>query len=264
MRSVTSFLGKKILRECKRIEQKFSRFLPSSDLSLLNASHGGEVDDEFLFLLQKAADFFQCSKGVFDITVGGILNTWGYDAQYSFEEKNMQESQGADFSLVHITENKVSFPKGIALDFGGFGKGYALDRAAEMAVPSRNLILDFGGDLYIKGDPQKIALQNPFVQDEAIGTIVLQNQFFAASSGNFRTWRDRHHLVNPFTNAPADSCAGVFVVGKSGIVCDTASTTLFINPSPEIAEAFGVEFLAVFPNGKFLKTKGFEAEIFFS
>jgi FAD:protein FMN transferase len=263
VRSATAFLAKKIFEECERIEKKFSRFIPSSNLSLCNTSHGGQIDDEFFFLLRKADYFFRASQGMFDITVGGVLHKWGYDEQYSFQEK-VQIPSPPNFSLVKVEKQKVSFPKGILLDFGGFGKGYALDKGAEIAKNAKNIILDFGGDLYVKGDAQKIALQNPFAPDEAIGTIFLKNQFFAASSSRLRNWGSRHHLVNPLTNLPANTCAGVFVIGSSGIVCDAASTSLFIAPIPEIAEAFGVEFLAVFPDGHFTRSRGFTAEIFSS
>lgn len=159
------------------------------------------------------------------------------------------------------------------IEFGGFGKGYALDLAAQILESHcKNLCLDFGGDLYAQGknpksEPWKIALESPFKLDEAIGTVIMNKQFLTASNTLKRRWKKgkMHHLIDVKNQKPADYWEGSYVMADSGITADLLATGLFCT-SPEDLQAnesafADCHFMLVDKNGKLFQ-QNFQAELF--
>lgn len=121
--------------EVLRIEAKYSRYRSDSVVSLINANAGGEpvaCDDETWQLLEFADQLYQQSDGLFDITSGVLRRAW------NFSEPNIPSAETLNrctdligWSRVERSSQRVRLPsKGMQLDFGGFGKEYAADRAA--------------------------------------------------------------------------------------------------------------------------------------
>src|SRR2546423_11488715 len=144
------------IAEVKRIEAKYSRYRDESMVSRINAAAGKdpvEVDEETLSLLAFADACFRQSEGLFDATSGVLRRAW------NFREPRVP-SQGELEALlplvgwqnVQIEERQVRLPrKGMELDFGGFGKEYAVDRAARVMAESgaASAMVNLAGDLAI-------------------------------------------------------------------------------------------------------------------
>lgn len=217
--------------ECRRLEQSYSRFLPTSQLSQVNNNLGNwqQIDAEFLAMLKFAKSMYRTTGGYFDITIKSVLDALGYDANYSFEPKD-KPGQLGDFELalknpdwgdeLHLIED---FPEVLSidpqqfshyqcfvrtsaeLDLGGFGKGYALDLMVNLAHDFPNILLDAGGDIYARGrgpdgEHWRIYLEDPKNPELALGLVQFEETnggFLAASNPGKRNWGEAHHLVNP-------------------------------------------------------------------
>jgi thiamine biosynthesis lipoprotein len=234
--------------ECERIEQKFSRFKVGSELSQLNQNVNvwQPVDMEFFELLIFAEEIRRKSEGYFDITIKSILDSLGYDSVYSFKKSGQLGELGKVELDIESLQVRISAP----IDFGGFGKGYALDRikliADDFPELTKNLLIDAGGDIYARGlgpdgEFWRIYLEDPLNTNLAIGMVQFEKPtggFIAASNPGKRNWGDSHHLVNPLAfsdlakeqgGVSHDTISGVFVQSEtSGMEADAWATALFV------------------------------------
>ncbi len=253
--------------ECERIEQQFSRFLPTSELSLVNGKIGKQVQisEELSLLLRFSEQIKVATNGAFDISVQSILAGWGYDADYSLHEK--AEGQTGNYTL-DVEKNIVTLSAPI--DLGALGKGYALDRMLPYFAEFPNILLDAGGDLYARGTdendkPWKILFEHPTNINQAIGEVEVENMFCAASSPSRRKWRERHHLVHPQSKAPASQMLMTYVQADKGIVADALSTALFVlglERAQKLLPNLGVEAMLIGSDGKILRSKGFRGKLY--
>ncbi len=122
---------------------------------MLNKTGSAEIDQEAKTLLSFAKKISKLSEGNFDMTVRGWLENRGY----GIETEKISENRGMDH--VEITENRVILHNGVTLDFGGLGKGYAIDVVFNRLKPfAEKLVVNFGGDIRIKGS-ERVFLEDP-------------------------------------------------------------------------------------------------------
>ncbi len=270
-------VGREILEacfaECARIDQKYSRFKEGNELDLLNCSEGFcEVDAETFKLLKFAEQMKILSSGKFNICVKNVLEDWGYDRGYSFEEKESLSECG---EVLFDEKGRVKLTGQV--DFGAFGKGYAGDRMAEILRKEekvKGFLLDVGGDLLTfgldeKSEPFRIFFENPVNNEEAIGFVYAPKEglAFASSSSSRRKWGKRHHLVDTEKMESADKMLAVFVQAESCMLADAWSTAFYV-AGFELARDFllagdlGVEAMLVSPTGELWRSPNFVGELF--
>ena len=145
--------------EVARIEAKFSRYRPQSELSRLNraAKDGGavEVDDETAALLDFAFAAYEKSDGLFDITSGLLRQAWDFTALRLPEQAALDALlERVGMKHVRWQAPRLGFARaGMELDFGGIAKEYAVDRAAEFVTGCgiAHGMIDLGGDMHAWG-----------------------------------------------------------------------------------------------------------------
>ena len=264
--------------ELDRIEKSYSRFLDASELSMVNARLGSwqPVSDEFCMLLAQARSFAVATDGAFDITIKQDLDALGYDKNYSFKKTSVPTS------FVHRLRSWVTKPMRIdtkhkrvflrkEVDFGGFGKGYAVDRVAGLLEGQgvQHFLINAGGDIYAKraaaADHWTVLLEHPDDPTRAIGELALDGRAIASSAANRRKWADGHHLINAKTKLPEHSVKAIFVVAATTVVADAYATALFtagFARAQELYEQLPVEILVVSREGKMFLSDGFPAKIY--
>ncbi|MFT4310591.1 MAG: FAD:protein FMN transferase [Candidatus Woesearchaeota archaeon] len=217
-----SFFGP-CVAELQRIEQKYSRFIPSSMLSSINSNigHWVRVDKECVMLIEQALRIQQETQGYFSLFVKNTLDALGYDAQYSFTPQHV-----ATYAHNVIDIDGINVRAHAPIDFGGFGKGWALDQLALLCQQDTRFYLNGGGDIIVK-DAWPILLEHPDDTTKTIGKITLYSQAFASSAPNRRKWKHGHHLINPKTNTPQQTMKAVYVVAETALLADAYATALF-------------------------------------
>ncbi|HVU36259.1 MAG TPA: FAD:protein FMN transferase [Opitutaceae bacterium] len=218
--------------EVRRIEARYSRYLPDSLLSEINrvAAAGGSitVDSETAELIDCAELLHRMSRGLFDITSGILRRAWNFNSGQTAQQSDLDRILPlVGFEKLRWEAPRLSFPvAGMELDFGGIGKEYAVDRAAEVCAKAgiRHGLADLGGDLCAigprpDGSPWAVHIRHPRQTDAFIGVMNLLNGGLA-TSGDYERFvvvdgRRYSHILNPKTGWPTEGLASVTVIAPS-------------------------------------------------
>ncbi len=264
------------IAEVLRLERKFSRYRDDSLTARINRSAGDPegvlVDAETAGLLDYADTCHRESGGLFDVTSGVLRRAWNL-------KSGRLPTQGeidAALSLVGWDRVRWRRPRlvlpvaGMEVDFGGYVKEYAADRAAELLRRRglRHGLVDLGGDLALvgphpDGSPWRVGVRHPRNPATACASIELSAGGIA-SSGDYERCMFvdgvRHgHILDPRSGWPVNGLAAVSVVAPHCLVAGTASTvamlkgeaggrawlrslglpSLWVDQGGEVADSFG-------------------------
>jgi len=258
------------LDEVDRLEAQLSLFRPTSEIANVNARAAHEpvrVSPETFRLLQHAAQLTAETGGAFDITIAPLMRAWGFvNGNGHLPDPNQLAAARAcvGMNLVQLDapQCSVRFARsGVMLDLGAIGKGYAVERAAELlreaGIPS-GLIHGGTSTTFAIGHPPeagawKIAVEYPrpgsagvspagFLNDQAqnagetpalpglLATIELRDEALSMSAGWGKSFhangRDYGHVLDPRTGEPANNALLAVVVTRSATETDALSTAL--------------------------------------
>jgi FAD:protein FMN transferase len=202
-------------------EQTLSRFLPESELSLLNQQAGTPVAVSNLLydVLATALTAAQVTEGVYDPAMLEQLEELGYDRNFDDLPANRFDpiipgEPGGRWRGIKVDpiRRQVTLPAGIKLDFGGIAKGMAVDATLEKLYQSNisSALVNAGGDLSVLGLPSSdnqwlVAVPG----QKQYWTIPLHHGAIATSGIAHRHWQQgnilHHHILDPRTGLPAQS-----------------------------------------------------------
>ena len=267
---------------CEAIEAKFSAFQPTSAIAEISAQAGIRpvaIDEETFFMLKRAQDFSNLSKGAFDITIRPATALWGIGKKgdYVPDSQDLEQlNELVDYKgLVLDQKNGTAMLQkaGQQIDLGGIAKGYAADKARDHLVQKgcSSALINFGGNIATIGEKQngeswQVGVQNPLAKrGEFIGTVSLTDQTMVTSGVNerffIRDGKRYHHILDPRTCRPADSSLlSVTVVGNRSIDMDALSTALFVlgpDEGAKLANQTGCHALFILTNREIFATEGF-------
>jgi thiamine biosynthesis lipoprotein len=202
------------------LERLWSRFLPDSEVSRMNAGAGSvvPVSPETLALVERALRGARVTGGRYDPTVLGALLRAGYDRTFVSLADGRPTSRsmltsGWERIVVDRRASSVTLPTGVGFDGGGIGKGYAADLLVDalIAAGAAGACVSVGGDLRAEGEPPgpepwTITIEHP-ARVEPAALVGLRSGAVATSTRTRRTWGApedrRHHLIDPTTGQPA-------------------------------------------------------------
>ena len=239
------------LDEARRLDALLSNYKPDSEWSAVNRAAGRgpvAVSAELFALLADCLRYSAESAGAFDITVGPLMRVWGfYKGEGTMPKRGEVEASLRRVGYRHLhldpAANTVRFGvPGLELDPGGIGKGYAVDRMADVLAAhgvATALISASGSSIYGRGAPPDeprgwpITIRRPddregvaaqiFLKDMAVSTSGSAEKFFWAGG---RTYT---HLIDPRTGYPARGVASVSVVAPRAIDSEAWTKPYFIN-----------------------------------
>lgn len=210
----TAFAGVALVHA---LEQLWSRFQPDSDISRINNAEGNwvVVDARTIDLLKIAIDAWRFTSGIFDISMLGLLERIGYDRTFSnmpelVEIYPIDQKNAVGMYAIEINEQTASVRvvDGVAIDFGGCGKGRIADLVVEkFRSQVTGMCIDLGGDIRVAGSsstesmrPWEIHLFESSTSPTPL-SLFLADGAVATSSTQKRSWKttqgDRHHLLDP-------------------------------------------------------------------
>lgn len=231
--------------EVVRIEQLLSTYRPDSIISKLN-QHGAEkpvsLNREVFDLLERSKEITSQTKGAFDITVGPIVQLWRH-AKEGIPDVTAIEQSTKNVGMHHVQLDEKSLTawfdtKGVQVDLGGIGKGYAMDRAAEILKQQgiQRAMLSFGGHILALDPPPgksgwNIWIRDPDQEDAFIHEMDIQNASVATTANDQRGYwingKRYSHIIHPATGLPVEGKASVTVITKKAEEGDALSTALF-------------------------------------
>jgi thiamine biosynthesis lipoprotein len=265
--------GQACVAEVRRIEYKYSRYRADSIVSRINAAAGSgaatEVDHETAGLLDFAAQLHAASDGLFDITSGVLRRAWDFKAARRPEQRAIDALLPLiGWQRVHWQGRLISLPDaGMELDFGGFGKEYAADRAHAILVDHgvSEGFVNLGGDIRIvgpraNGEPWRMGIQDPRQTDATVASLPLLAGALA-TSGDYERYFEQDgrrycHILDPRTGWPVQAWRSISVVAPvcaaAGAVCTIAM--LKGKDGLGFLEAQGLDYLAIDAQGRLVRS----------
>ena len=235
------------LRWLADFEARYSRYRPDSLISRINDQAGGDwvpVDGETEGLFQLCDWYHWLTRGLFDPTALPLLRLWDY-RQTPFAPPAAAAVEQARALLgwrrVERQPGAVRLPEpGMALDLGGIGKEYAVDRVTELARAAglTHVLVDFGHDLRVCGAPPengpwRIGLEDPQQPGRCWTGVAVTDHAVCTSGGYLRCaehgGRTYGHILDPRTGHPSDTpCRAVSVIAPTCTEAGVLATAAFI------------------------------------
>lgn len=231
------------------INQLMSTYIPDSELSLLNKTAAGEafsLSPENVYLINEALRVNQLSEGYYDITVGPLVNLWGFGPTGRVtkqpDTEGLEQSRewvGAD--KLAVNNNKIVKPhNNTYIDLSSLAKGYGVDEVANVLelFSVDNYLVEIGGELRVNGIKANgkkwvVAIEKPPTSlQREIQLYVNPENMGIATSGDYRLYFEEDgvrysHLIDPLTGKPIQhNLATVTVLHPSSAVADAWSTAI--------------------------------------
>lgn len=248
-----------VLRWVAWFEARYSRFIPDSLISRINAAAGEywvEVDAETEALFNLCQEMIFFTKGVFDPTSLPLIKLWNWKASPPVMPTDEQIAVARELTGWQKVERRrggIFLPRaGMSLDLGGIGKEYAVDRTLTMALQRgiENVLVDYGQDVRVHGQPPErsawhIGLEDPKSPGKCWAGVVVDNHA-VATSGDYvrhftRDGRRYGHIIDPRTGYPVyNGMLSASVIAPNCTLAGIMSTSAFVLGPKE-----GLEMMAL-------------------
>jgi len=232
------------VRALEAAERLLSTWRVDTPLARLNAAAPGEpheIPAPLFGLLQRVFEWEKATGGAFNPAVGPLVTAWGLRSGGRIPEGRelVAARRASDPTLFTFegssSSHRVTRREATAgIDEGAWGKGWALDRAAQAlrAAGATSFVLDLGGQVLVGADETTIAVAHPRDRSRAAATLRLRDAS-ASTSGNSErgltvNGRRIGHLLDPSTGEPAPDFGSVTVVASDGLTADVLSTAFFV------------------------------------
>jgi len=232
-------------------DDTYSRFHDETLIGQLNihkklVNPPQELIDMFTF----ARKMHVATDGAFDISVGGTLQRLGYG-----DTKTALSASPHFWDEMKCSNDAIIIPRDSAVDLGGFGKGWLIDKLAVLLEKRGypHYLINGGGDIVLSASgPIELGLEYPNDPTKVIGTTKITRGALAVSSTMKRRWNisgeTQHHIIEPLKDGATDSpIITTYVRGKTALIADTLATVLLIRPElkTQLEKQFSVEAILV-------------------
>jgi thiamine biosynthesis lipoprotein len=233
--------------EIHRLEELLSTWIPTSELSRVNALAGVmpvPVSHDTMTVVQGAIQVAELTDGGFNIAIGPAVDVWnvieGRRVPTGSELDALRHM--VDLHAIHVdaqTQTIFLEKAGMRIDVGGIGKGYAADQAVAVMKKAGALagIVALSGDIQTfgrlpGGRKFPVGIQHPRKEGEVLAFIDLEDEAIS-TAGDYERFFERegvryHHILNPRTLQPARGCQSVTVIAREGIWADGLDTGIFV------------------------------------
>ena len=256
----------------ERVNDQMSTYRPDSELSRFNQHKSNTpvvVSRDTARVVTEAIHIGRESRGALDVTVGPLVNLWGFgpDARPSkvpSDELIAQTRQKTGLGNLHVitSADADTLQKDIPdlyVDLSAIAKGFGVDKVAEYleSQGARNYLVEIGGELRIngvngKGHPWRVAIEKPTVNAGSVQEVILPGDNGVATSGEYRNYYELDgkrysHIIDPATGEPVThKLVSATVITPTALEADALDTALMVM-GPERAMAFAREHkLAVY------------------
>ena len=263
----TDTLESDLTAELQAVDLLASTWRDDSELTAFNLDLSIDwipVSKDFCALLESALEVSEATDGAFDLTIGPLINLWGFGPDGQIVEPPStvdiaaaQQRVGFDLLEADCDERLVrkDVPD-LYVDLSGWAKGYAVDQLAELldARGIENYLVEIGGELRVKGqnrdgDKWAIGIEAPSTSARVPHAILHVTDTSVATSGDYRNYFEHDgkrfsHTVDARTGYPVThDLAAVTVVNASAAYADAMATALLVlgpDDGPELARELDI------------------------
>lgn len=271
----------------KDVNAKMSTYIKDSELSRFNQNTQVntpiEISADFAKVLAEAIRIHQITEGSLDVTVGPVVNLWGFGPEKRPERQptpeQLAERQswvGLDKITLDMSGQTPTLSKSVPqvyIDLSSIAKGFGVDQVAEKLeqLNVQNYMVEIGGEIRAKGKNAEgklwqIAIEKPNMTGErAVENVIGLNNMAMATSGDYRIYFEENgkrftHEIDPKTGYPIQHhLASITVFTPTTMTADGLSTGLFVLGEEKALEVAEKNDLAVY---LIIKTEnGFETKM---
>ena len=243
------------------INQQMSTYIEDSELSRFNQAPAGtrmEVSPALAEVVGKALQISELSGGAFDVTVGPLVNLWGFGPDGRIMEAPAAEKvadllERTGYRKLSLEGNWLAKQGDQYVDLSAIAKGYGVDRLAALLEQAGigNYLVEIGGELRASGrkpngDEWRIAIESPVAGERDVERVISVSDLGIATSGDYRNYFEENgqrfsHTIDPRTGYPIrHKLASVTVLRDSCMEADALATTLTVL-GEQAGYAFAVE-----------------------
>ena len=243
------------------INNSMSTYQANSELTRINQLPAGSqvsLSSELAQVLSRALEISQSSAGAFDVTVGPLVNLWGFGpdgrvvkAPASSEIQQLRERVG--YRYIQLDRNELTKPREVYIDLSAIAKGFGVDRVAALLELQGidSYLVEIGGELRAKGfkpdsSAWKIAIEAPVSGERKVQRIIAVKDVAIASSGDYRNYFEEDgvrfsHTIDPQTGQPINHRLASATVLASDCASADAIATAMMVLGPDKALAYAIE-----------------------
>ncbi|OZB12795.1 MAG: FAD:protein FMN transferase ApbE [Marinobacter sp. 34-60-7] len=241
-------LAQGIEQELEKVDQAMSTWKPNSELSLLNQkpdqTEWTTLSAPLFEVIQTAQAISELSDGAFDITIGPIVNLWGFGPEARPEQVPSDEELSAlrsvtgwEFLELDPEKRAIRSTEPQYLDLSAIAKGYGVDAVARY-LDSEGVdayLVEIGGEVRVAGrkpggDAWRLAVEEPVAGERRVNKVVALQDKAMATSGDYRNYyesagRRYSHTIDPDTGKPiTHNLASVTVLADDCMTADALAT----------------------------------------
>lgn len=276
---IPSDLKDRVEKVLARVNQQMSTYDPNSELSRFNQSPSTDwvaVSPELQMVVAEGLRISELSGGAFDITVGPLVNLWGFGPeprrdQVPSDDAIAQARERVGYWRLHARTEPSALKKDradIYVDLSALAKGYGVDQLAELMEASGigNYLVSISGDVRAKGrngkgQPWTVAIERPVAGQRAVERLLQLGDHSVSTAGDYRNFFEQNgqrysHIINPRTGRPVpQTLVSVTVISDSDMAADAADTALMA-AGPDFGFQLATDhhlaafFIMVSPDGK--------------
>ncbi len=233
-------------KEIRRLEEIMSTYIPSSDISQVNAAagvHPVKVHKDLLLAVKRALEFADLSGGAFNIALGPAIDLWKVTESTRIPSQEELEAIRPliDYKNIVVDEGAGTIflkKTGMRINLGGIGKGFAANYAYNVLARYgiRSGIIAVAGDLKVFGKQPdgslwSIGITHPRRKDDIIAKAHLTDRSISTSGDYERFFIKNgiryHHILSPDTLQPSRGFQSVSIIAKDSTTSDALSTAIF-------------------------------------
>jgi thiamine biosynthesis lipoprotein len=238
--------------EIERINLFLNNYDPKSEVSLINKTAGLKevvISPETLEALMGALFYGGLTDGALDITIGPLLELWGFTQEEPTREaappspneldKTRQLVDFRALRLDAINGTAMLLKRGMWIDAGSFTKGYAVDRAAHVLKKNgvKHALITAGGTILAVGKKSsgkywQVGIRHPRQEGRLLSSVAIEDQAISTSGDyeRFYRFKDRRicHIIDPRSGQPIEAVQSISVIAPSAMASDALSTALFV------------------------------------
>jgi thiamine biosynthesis lipoprotein len=239
-----------VFREFDRLDAMMSVWKDGSDILRLNGAAGERavpVSPETREVLHIANEISEQTDGTFDVTFAALSGLWKFD--YQDKDNSIPDRKEIERRLPLVNYRDVVVDdsagtvmlrrRGMRVNLGGIGKGYAVDRAVDIMRRSglRDFMIQAGGDMYVAGTrgdrPWRLGIRDPRgPADKIFASLDLTDGTFSTSGDYERFFMKNgvryHHIIDLRVGEPARLCRSVTLVTDRAVIADALAKGVFI------------------------------------
>jgi thiamine biosynthesis lipoprotein len=233
------------LAEVARLEDLLSEWRETSEISAVNRAAGRgpvEVGPELYAVVERSIRASELTGGAFDATFGGCGHLWDFRRERPPDEDRIASCLsvvGYRRLQLDPQRSSIHLPRsGMRIGIAGIGKGYAVDRAAEVLLAHGvdDFLVDGGGDIRLAGGnldrPWNVGIAHPRRPGELLARLSLDGGAIV-TSGDYQRYFERdgvryHHILDPTTGRPARRSVAATVIAANATDADALATGLFV------------------------------------